>query len=53
MSLVTCKFGGTSLADAENIRRVEKIIHAGANRRFIVPSAPGKQIGRASCRERV
>ncbi|MBI2421668.1 MAG: aspartate kinase [Candidatus Hydrogenedentes bacterium] len=43
MSLVTCKFGGTSLADAENIRRVEKIIHAGANRRFIVPSAPGKR----------
>lgn len=43
MSGITCKFGGTSLADAECIRRVEKIIRANPERRFIVPSAPGKR----------
>ncbi|MBI4557729.1 MAG: aspartate kinase, partial [Candidatus Hydrogenedentes bacterium] len=43
MGGITCKFGGTSLADAECIRYVEKIIRANSERRFIVPSAPGKR----------
>lgn len=43
MSGVTCKFGGTSLADAECIRQVAKIIQADPERRFVVPSAPGKR----------
>ena len=43
MGAVTCKFGGTSLADANCIRAVEKIIRANPERRFIVPSAPGKR----------
>lgn len=43
MGDIVCKFGGTSLADAECIRRAEAIIKADPRRRFIVPSAPGKR----------
>lgn len=43
MSVITCKFGGTSLADATAIKRCVGIIRADPNRRFIVPSAPGKR----------
>ncbi|MBQ9714272.1 MAG: aspartate kinase [Clostridia bacterium] len=38
-----CKFGGTSLAAAENIQRCCKIVQADENRRFVVVSAPGKR----------
>lgn len=40
---VVCKFGGTSVATAEQIRKVEAIVRADPRRRFIVPSAPGKR----------
>ncbi len=40
---LVCKFGGTSLADASQIRRVEAIIRSHPNRRCIVVSAPGKR----------
>ena len=40
---LVCKFGGTSLADADQIRRVETIIRAQTERRYIVVSAPGKR----------
>lgn len=43
MSGITCKFGGTSLADAACVIQVERIINANPDRRFIVPSAPGKR----------
>lgn len=43
MSAITCKFGGTSLADSACVRKVEAIIRANPERRFIVPSAPGKR----------
>lgn len=43
MSGITCKFGGTSLADADCIRRAMAIIDAHPDRRYIVPSAPGKR----------
>jgi len=43
MGVKVCKFGGTSLADAGQIRKVEQIIKADAKRRYIVPSAPGKR----------
>ncbi|MFO7974468.1 MAG: aspartate kinase [Candidatus Hydrogenedentota bacterium] len=43
MGLITCKFGGSSLADTPCIRKVEAIIRANPERRFIVPSAPGKR----------
>ncbi|HOE65883.1 MAG TPA: aspartate kinase [Candidatus Hydrogenedentes bacterium] len=43
MDSITCKFGGTSLADASCFRAVAAIVRAKAERRFIVPSAPGKR----------
>src|SRR6185437_902354 len=42
---IVCKFGGTSLADAGQIRKVASILDADPRRRFIVPSAPGKRDG--------
>ena len=37
------KFGGSSLASAEQFKKVGTIIHADENRRYVVPSAPGKR----------
>jgi len=37
------KFGGSSLASAEQFRKVGDIIRADADRRFVIPSAPGKR----------
>jgi len=37
------KFGGSSLASAEQFRKVGNIIHADEERKFVVPSAPGKR----------
>ena len=37
------KFGGSSLASAEQFRKVRDIIHADKERRFVIPSAPGKR----------
>ena len=37
------KFGGSSLASAEQFEKVGKIIRADKARRFVVPSAPGKR----------
>ena len=42
MKLVV-KFGGSSLASAEQFQKVAEIIHADPNRRYVVPSAPGKR----------
>ena len=42
MSIKVAKFGGTSLANAAQIRKVKKIIESDRNRRYIIPSAPGK-----------
>lgn len=41
--LTTCKFGGTSLACSENIRRCCDIVRSDESRRFVVVSAPGKK----------
>ena len=43
MALVVAKFGGSSLADANQFRKVAKIISENPDRRYIVPSAPGKR----------
>ena len=43
MESITCKFGGTSLADADGIRAAVKIVRSDERRRFVVPSAPGKR----------
>ena len=37
------KFGGSSLASAEQFAKVGDIIHADGERRYVVPSAPGKR----------
>ena len=37
------KFGGSSLADARQFKKVGKIIHKDRDRRYVVPSAPGKR----------
>ncbi|MCR5021568.1 aspartate kinase [Ruminococcus sp.] len=37
------KFGGSSLASAEQFKKVKDIITAEDSRRFVVPSAPGKR----------
>ena len=44
MSIV-CKFGGTSLACAENVARCAEIVKSDKRRRFVVASAPGKRTG--------
>ena len=37
------KFGGSSLASAEQFKKVASIIHAEKERHYVVPSAPGKR----------
>ena len=37
------KFGGSSLASAEQFQKVGEIIRSDAERRYVVPSAPGKR----------
>ena len=37
------KFGGSSLANAEQFRKVSQIVHADEKRRYVIPSAPGKR----------
>ena len=41
--LKTVKFGGSSLADAAQFRKVADIIHSDESRRYVVVSAPGKR----------
>ena len=40
------KFGGSSLASAEQFKKVGAIIRAEEERRFVVPSAPGKRFSK-------
>ncbi|OGH11981.1 MAG: hypothetical protein A2857_06045 [Candidatus Levybacteria bacterium RIFCSPHIGHO2_01_FULL_36_15] len=40
---IVAKFGGTSVADAEHVKRVGEIVASNPDRRVIVPSAPGKR----------
>ena len=37
------KFGGSSLASAEQFKKVGDIIRADKGRKYVVPSAPGKR----------
>jgi len=43
MNIKVCKFGGSSLADAAQFRKVADIIKAEPERRYVVASAPGKR----------
>ncbi len=42
MEDIVCKFGGSSLASAQQIRKVRDIILDNSHRRYIVVSAPGR-----------
>lgn len=44
-NIVIAKFGGSSLANSAQFRKVMDIVKANPNRRVIVPSAPGKAHG--------
>lgn len=43
MGRIACKFGGTSVADASQFRKVKAIVESDARRRVVVVSAPGKR----------
>jgi aspartate kinase len=43
MGRIVCKFGGTSLADHHQFRKVQAIVASNPKRRVVVPSAPGKR----------
>ena len=43
MAIKVVKFGGTSLADAAQFKRVAEIVKADPSRRYVVASAPGKR----------
>ncbi len=43
MGTKVCKFGGTSLADGKQLRKVQAIVQNDGDRRYVVPSAPGKR----------
>ncbi len=43
MGMKVAKFGGSSLASAEQFRKVKDILLMDASRRIVVPSAPGKR----------
>ncbi len=43
MATKVSKFGGTSLADARQIKKVREVVRADPERRYVVPSAPGKR----------
>ncbi len=43
MAIKMTKFGGSSMADAAQFRKVKAIILADPARQFVVPSAPGKR----------
>lgn len=40
---IVAKFGGSSLADSKQFKKVKDIISCNSSRRYIVPSAPGKR----------
>ncbi len=43
MMKTVVKFGGSSLASAEQFKKVVEIIRADEDRKFVIPSAPGKR----------
>ncbi len=44
MTRIVCKFGGSSVADANQFKKVRAIIEADARRSIVVVSAPGKRV---------
>ena len=48
MNTIITKFGGSSLADAEQFKKVKNIITSNKSRKFVIPSAPGKRTSKDS-----
>ncbi|WP_315079358.1 aspartate kinase [uncultured Clostridium sp.] len=48
MNTIITKFGGSSLADAVQFRKVKEIIISNDARKYVVPSAPGKRTSKDS-----
>ncbi|MGG7179111.1 aspartate kinase [Clostridium paraputrificum] len=46
MNTVVTKFGGSSLAEASQFRKVRDIVLSDEARKYVVPSAPGKRHGK-------
>ena len=44
MQVKVIKFGGSSLADADQFKKVAGIIKEDPSRRYVIPSAPGKRM---------
>lgn len=42
-NIIVTKFGGSSLSDAEQFKKVKSIIMSDKRRKYVVPSAPGKR----------
>ena len=42
MSTIVTKFGGSSLADSIHFKKVKNILESNPERKYIIPSAPGK-----------
>jgi aspartate kinase len=43
MNTIVTKFGGSSLADANQFKKVKDIIFSNSERKYVIPSAPGKR----------
>ena len=43
LECIVTKFGGSSLANDEQFRKVRSILELEPTRRYLVPSAPGKR----------
>lgn len=41
--MIVTKFGGSSLSDANQFRKVKEIVLSNDNRKIVIPSAPGKR----------
>ena len=46
MNIIVTKFGGSSLADATQFKKVKNILEKNHNRKYIIPSAPGKRFSK-------
>ena len=48
MGVKVVKFGGSSVADADQVRKIKAIVDADPDRRYVVVSAPGKRFSKDS-----
>ena len=46
MNTIVTKFGGSSLADSIHFKKVKNIIEGNSDRKYVVPSAPGKRFSK-------